>query len=375
MSLAWNRQLPAARIGDRAVCADEDHMSTARHPALSQRALLSYGQPVSDLMARALANPRLISLAAGFVDQQTLPCEETGQALQALFAETSAAGCALQYGTTAGYPPLREAILQRTWASDGTTGQHEFGIERVVLTAGSNELLHLVAETLLDPGDIVLCGSPTYFVFLGTLRNLGAVTVGLASDEEGILPEALEGQLRQLELEGSLDRVKAVYLVSYFDNPRGITLPAERRAEIVEICRRWSIRHKIYVIDDMAYRQLRYRGPDHPSFLYYDPSKSSPSLSRASQIASGLGVEVATSGQLAYYASAGGTTGWYGITSTGDVLSTPGPTYSPSNYVVAAPCAQMPYGVWLYGPKPPVGAQNVSPFNCSGWFQPAPKGS
>lgn len=110
-------------------------------------------------------------------------------------------------------------------------------------------------------------------------------------------------------------------------------------------------------------------------FLYYDPSKSSPSLSRASQIASGLGVEVATPGQLAYYASAGGTTGWYGITSTGDVLSTPGPTYSPSNYVVAAPCAQMPYGVWLYGPKPPVGAQNVSPFNCSGWFQPAPKGS
>jgi hypothetical protein len=108
------------------------------------------------------------------------------------------------------------------------------------------------------------------------------------------------------------------------------------------------------------------------AFLYYDPAKPSPSPSQASQIASGLGVKVATPGQLAYYASSGGASGWYGITSTGDVLAAPGPIYSPSNYVVAAPCAQTPYGVWLYGPKPPVSTQNVSPFSCSGWFQPSP---
>lgn len=111
------------------------------------------------------------------------------------------------------------------------------------------------------------------------------------------------------------------------------------------------------------------------TFLFYDPANPSPAPGQASQTASDLGVKLATPGQLAYYASTGGSTGWYGVTSTGDVFSAPGPVYSPTTYVVAASCSQTPYGVWLYGPKPPVGTENVSPFSCSGWFQPAPKGS
>ena len=43
----------------------------------SQRVGWAEGQPISELMARALANPDLISLAAGFVDQDTLPAAET----------------------------------------------------------------------------------------------------------------------------------------------------------------------------------------------------------------------------------------------------------------------------------------------------------
>ena len=272
MSLAWNGLALATRIDNRADRAAEDPMSTASHSELSQRARLSYGQPVSDLMARALADPELISLAAGFVDQQTLPGDETYESLRALFSSPTAAQQALQYGTTAGYPPLREAIVQRLQDSDGHAAPYGFGIEQVVLTAGSNQLLHLVAETLLDPGDVVCCSSPTYFVFLGTLRNLGAEAIGLASDEAGLIPEALDDQLRTMERRGELERVKAVYLVSYFDNPRGITLSAERREQIVEICRRWSCRQKIYLIDDAAYRELRYRGTDVPSLLRDDPA-------------------------------------------------------------------------------------------------------
>ena len=81
----------------------------------SQRANWAGDQPISMLMSRALANPELISLAAGFVDQQTLPARETEQALADLFQSLSAARAALQYGTTPGYPPLRELLLERTW--------------------------------------------------------------------------------------------------------------------------------------------------------------------------------------------------------------------------------------------------------------------
>ena len=90
-------------------------MSTLPLPAFSRRAKLSFGQPISDLMARALANPQLISLAAGFVDQSTLPCAETEEALRSLWADPGAGQKALQYGTTSGYPPLRQTILERQW--------------------------------------------------------------------------------------------------------------------------------------------------------------------------------------------------------------------------------------------------------------------
>ena len=87
---------------------------------LSRRADWADGQPISELMSRALADPRLISLAAGFVDQQSLPVEPTRLALADLTSDVDAARAALQYGTTAGFPPLREALLQQFHASNGS---------------------------------------------------------------------------------------------------------------------------------------------------------------------------------------------------------------------------------------------------------------
>ncbi len=235
---------------------------------LSHRAQWAEGQPISNLMSRALAEPGLISLAAGFVDQQTLPVEATRQALQTILSDDESARAALQYGTTPGFPPLREALLQRLLQSDACC--HEWSIDQVVVTAGSNQLLHLVSESILDPGDIVLCAAPTYFVYLGTLSNLGAQSYGVAIDQYGMLPESLEATLQQLHGVGVLPRVKAIYLVPYFDNPSGITMPLERRARIVELAKRWSLCHPIHVIADEAYRDLSYDGVKVPSTVTVD---------------------------------------------------------------------------------------------------------
>jgi 2-aminoadipate transaminase len=219
-------------------------------------------------MSRALDNPDLISLAAGFVDQQTLPVEATARALQAICAEDTRAQAALQYGTTSGHPACRQALLERILDRDACA--HEIRLDQVIVTAGSNQFLHLVAESLLDPGDIVICCAPTYLVFLGSIGNLGARAVGVAIDRYGMVPEALEESLRRLEADGELGRVKAIYLVPYYDNPCGVTMPLERRVRIVEIARRWSRPQRIHVIADEAYRELRYEGEDIPSMLTVD---------------------------------------------------------------------------------------------------------
>jgi len=247
-------------------------MAEDRQLALSRRAYWAGGDKlISRLMAEALARPDLVSLAAGFVDQVTLPVDYTRQALAAMWSHPELARAALQYGTTIGYVPLREAILARmAGADDWAKLRSAPSLEQVVVTAGSNQLLHLVADTLLDPGDIVLCAAPSYFVFMATLANVGARTIGVETDSDGMIPEALEQELARRQAAGELARVKAIYAVTYYDNPTGISTSVARRRQLIDIAARWSIEHTIYLIEDAAYRELRYHGEEEPSLYALD---------------------------------------------------------------------------------------------------------
>jgi len=252
---------------DQRVCR-----TTTNSDGLSRRAHWAGGEPIANLlMAHALAQPELVSLAAGFVDYDTLPVEPTRQAFDAIWSDPRAARAALQYGTTLGHPPLREAIVDRMAQADNQTAQEiNLSPDRVVVTAGSNQFLFLLADTILDPGDMVLCGAPSYFVFLGSLGSIGALAAGVEIDEHGLIPEALEDELARIEAAGELGRVKAIYVTTYCDNPSGVTMPAARRAALVEIAQRWSRHNKIYVIEDAAYRELRYYGDDVASMRSFD---------------------------------------------------------------------------------------------------------
>jgi 2-aminoadipate transaminase len=126
---------------------------------------------------------------------------------------------------------------------------------------------------LLDPGDICLVAAPTYFVFLGVLNGLGARAVPVPSDHNGLQVDRLEAELRQLEAEGQLDRVKLIYTVSYYKNPSGTSLSADRRRELVAIARRWSKHQRLLILEDAAYRELRYDGPELPSVWSFDPDQ------------------------------------------------------------------------------------------------------
>ena len=101
--------------------------------SLSARARRADGETiVSVLMAKTLAHPELVSLAAGFVDTIGLPLDTTMAAASAVLSNTDRGRAALQYGTTAGYPPLRQFILDRLLAADGqTAGGTGLSVEQV----------------------------------------------------------------------------------------------------------------------------------------------------------------------------------------------------------------------------------------------------
>ena len=227
-------------------------------------------------MQQAVENPDVISLAAGLVDPSTLPVRETMQAAQALLSEDKTARDALQYGTTAGAEHLRGLLLQHFANLEGLPSS-DLGIspDQIVVTTGSQQLLSLVCEILLDPGDICIVAGPTYFVFCGNLAGVHAESVTIPIDNHGMQTDLLEAALAKLEAQGQLERVKLIYVVSYYDNPAGTCLSEQRRREVVQLAQQYSKTHRILVLEDAAYRELRYDGPALPSIWSFDESRES----------------------------------------------------------------------------------------------------
>ena len=79
----------------------------------------------------------------------------------------------LQYGTTTGDLRLRARLVEFLEKSDGRAqaAPTTTPFREPIVTTGSAQLIYLVCEALLDPGDIVLVESPTYFVFLGPIET------------------------------------------------------------------------------------------------------------------------------------------------------------------------------------------------------------
>ena len=248
-----------------------DLVSTAPPLQLSRRWHYAREQAISFLMQQAVENPEVISLAAGLVDYSTLPGEETLDASQEVLSDHAAAQIALQYGTTAGAERLRRLLLNHFAELEGQSAADcPAETSRLMITTGSQQLLSLACEVLLDPGDICVVAGPTYFVFCGNLNGVGAETVTIPTDDDGIRTDLLEAELQRLDSEGLLPRVKLIYVVSYYDNPAGLSLSLDRRREVVEIARRWSREHRILILEDAAYRELRYDGPVFPSIWSCD---------------------------------------------------------------------------------------------------------
>ncbi|MCL6581534.1 MAG: PLP-dependent aminotransferase family protein [Firmicutes bacterium] len=200
--------------------------------------------------------PDVISFAGGFPDPAWfLPeCEEVAARLL-----REARGSALQYGPTPGLTAFREYVAERCRRQGMEVAPAE-----VVVTSGALQGLDLVAKVFLEPGDPVVVECPTYLGAIQTLSTYEARLVEVPGDEVGLVPEALDETLRDLERSGR--PAKFVYVVPSFQNPTGLTLPLDRRRSLLEV----ASRHGLPVVEDHAYAELRYDGEPVPSLKALD---------------------------------------------------------------------------------------------------------
>ena len=232
-----------------------------KQTALSKKAQRIGPPPISWMMKIALENPDLISLAAGFVDQETLPTRAVLACCRNILKEEVRGKAALQYGTTIGHPGLRESILNMLAEEEGITAEgNSITADNVVVTTGSQAILYLCTEALVDPGDVVIISDPSYFVYMGILQGVGADVRGVQIEDDGISVDGVRRVVEQLREEGKLDRLKLIYVVSYFQNPSGVTMSEKKRKALFDVVKGLRDEAPVYILEDGAYRELRYYG-------------------------------------------------------------------------------------------------------------------
>ena len=190
--------------------------------------------------AKLINDPNIISFAGGVPNPETFPAESIAEVATQVIRERRAV--ALQYGPTRGLPRLCESIaaICRERGIDCTAAD-------VLTTTGSQQALDLIAHTLLDEGDIVAVELPTYIGGSASFFARSAKLVGVAQDDEGIVPESL----REV---ASRTRIKLLYTIPNFQNPSGRLMTQARRDAVLQLAEEFDF----LVIEDDPYGELVY---------------------------------------------------------------------------------------------------------------------
>jgi 2-aminoadipate transaminase len=209
-----------------------------------------------DLMA-VIARPEVISLAGGLPDTGAFPKETLAAVMDGIAHESSAE--ALQYGPTEGMPAAKDCIVE-VMAAEGIDAHPD----DMIVTAGGQQVIDLVARALIDPGDVVVAEAPTYPGAVPVFSSYQADVVQIEMDSDGMRVDLMEEALDRLEREGR--RPKFIYTIPTFQNPAGVTMSLPRRRRLVEVARQ----RELLVLEDNPYGLLRYEGEAVPTLREID---------------------------------------------------------------------------------------------------------
>ena len=223
------------------------------------------------------SRPEIVSLAGGMPNLSALPMDMMASVANELILNHGTE--ALQYGSGQGHPKLREQICE-VMALEGIRANPD----DVVITTGSQQALDLISRIFLDPGDVVLVEAPSYVGALGTFRQYQADVVHVETDNDGLVPTSLSVAIKSVRASGR--KIKFLYLIPNYQNPTGVLLPADRRTEILNICRE----EEVFVLEDNPYGLLGFDRPS-PNAMRAEDSENVIYLGSFSKtIASGLRV-------------------------------------------------------------------------------------
>ncbi|MFC4276089.1 aminotransferase-like domain-containing protein [Achromobacter aloeverae] len=215
--------------------------------SFSERATQLTSSAIREIL-KVTERPDVISFAGGLPAPSGFPVDVVRAAFDKVLVSNGRS--ALQYGPTEGYAPLRAWV-----ANDLNSKGAKVAPENILIVSGSQQALDLLGKVLVDKDSKVLVETPSY---LGALQSFSLYQprfVSVASDEGGLVPEALT--------ESNASGARFLYALPNFQNPTGRTLSRQRRETLVT--RAASL--GLPVVEDDPYGELRYAGEPEPSLL------------------------------------------------------------------------------------------------------------
>lgn len=197
------------------------------------------------------SQPGVISFAGGLPAAELFPLGELKRVAGEVVDKYGAD--AFQYSLSMGITPLRQLLAKRA-TERGTPSS----VENILVTAGAQQGIELIARAFIDPGDYVLVENPTYVGALQAFNYYQAKYVTVEMDDEGMIVEQVEERLAQFQ-------PKLIYTVSNFQNPTGITMSEKRRRALVDA----AVKYNVPIVDDNPYGEIRFSGERVPTLKSY----------------------------------------------------------------------------------------------------------
>jgi 2-aminoadipate transaminase len=221
---------------------------------LAQRTRTLGGGEITAILALAGATD-VITFSGGFPDPATFPAEILAQIAGRLIAGDAAV--ALQYTATEGLAGVRDYVAGRLESLEGARP----GPGELMITSGGIDCMELLAKSYVDPGDVVVVEAPTYLGGIMAFRGYEADVRGVPVDDDGMRVDVLASLLA-----GGL-RPKIVYTIPDYQNPTGLSMSADRRAELAGLARHYGF----LICEDVAYRELGFGAPPPASLWSLAP--------------------------------------------------------------------------------------------------------
>ena len=146
----------------------------------------------------------------------------------------------LSYATGHGDAGLREAIADYLRGTRGIACTPA----QVVITSGTQQSLHLVAQLLADPGDRVWLEDPGYWGARSVFHATGLESVAVAVDGEGLAPSAAQWA----------EPPRLVFVSPSHQYPTGAHMSLARRRQLLD----YAAQHGVWVIEDDYDSEFRY---------------------------------------------------------------------------------------------------------------------